>query len=233
MTSLKSPNSAGIEDWFSTQPAKRLLNLELGFLQQGLADYSGSRALLLGPVMILRDLPIAGMGGMVWQLEPQFAETKEFEESIHFVGDLMFAGLDWPFQDESLDLVVLCHSLPAVAADSVLMEAWRVLAPEGQILVTAMHDPKWPTFIDYDVLRNAIKVIPESLLSNRHYCSKLPFSWRGNVPGVISRFCPLHTMQWIKHKPAMVGRFQFKLPKTVPIVPSPANITRGCVDEKQ
>ncbi len=215
--------------WLSDSATKRLLYSELEFLRDELIAYNGSRALIVGPDIILQKLPMNKIGGKVWQLEPQ---SKKPEESIHFVGDLMFNGCEWPFQDESLDLIVLSHSLPAAAIDTVLMEAWRVLAPEGKVLVTVMHDPKSPMFIDYEVLRTAIKLIPAALLSNRHYCSKLPFSWHGNLPAVLSKFCPLHTMHWVKHKPAMVGRLQFKLPETAPGIPSPANMTRGRMDER-
>ena len=232
MTEFNTSKNISYEAWLSSTAARPLLDLELGFLRSGLSDYKGSRALLLGSAVVLDALPLESLGGMVWQLEPQFKHDSGIDEPINFVGDLMFSGLNWPFQDESLDLVLISHSLTAADADSVLMEAWRVLAPEGQLLITAMHDPKCPMFIDSGVLTDAIAVIPEPLLSNRHYCSKLPFSWRGNLPRVISRYYPLHTLQWIKHKPAMIKRLQFKLADSPTAIPAPANMIRGSMNEE-
>jgi len=233
MKSTQTTGKPKYTAWFATARGQRLLNREQGFLKTQLSSYKGSRALLVAPAIVVDGLPLSSLEGMVWQLEPQFDERIEPTKSIQYAGDLMFSAINWPFVDESLELIILSHALPNELADSVLMEAWRVLAPEGQLLVTAIHDSKASLFLDYEDLRRAITVIPEPLLSNRLYCSKLPLSWPGNAPKLISKFCPLHTMQWIKHKPAMVGRLQFKLPKAAPIVPVPANMMRGSMDEEK
>ncbi len=232
MTATKPTESPAIESWFAQEPGAGLLRREQHYLQARMVTSNNSRALIMAPGRVLQGLNLEAMPGMVWQLEPEVAASDDLNASIRFVGDLMFSGLNWPFQPESLNLVVLSHSLPEPVMDSVLMEAWRVLAPEGRLIVTAIHDQSSPLHLKPKALRSALMVIPEQPLSKHHYCSKLAFSWRGNMPVIINQFWPLQILEWVKHKPGMIKKLQFKLPQGRTIIPAPVNMTNESVQNK-
>ncbi len=198
------------EDWFAGRRGKSLLQTEQKILTEFLSTYTGNRALFLGSKAVLTDLAIHSCRGDVWQGYSRISR----QGSEEYSGDLVFNSRDWPFQDESLDLVVLSHGLTQMSALQSLAEAWRVLAPEGQLVISVMQTSKCPLSISTESLVQAMTMVPVSALSDRYYCGRLGLDWAAKAPQVINKFCPLRIIQWQKHKPGMIGRVKFSLPRS-------------------
>lgn len=198
-----------IEDWFAGKRGKALLQQEQKVLEHCMRAYSGNAALFLGPEPVLARLPIADCRGDGYRAH----SGRNADGSIEFSGDKVSNAQRWAFEDESLDMIVLCHSLPQSGAREILAEAWRVLAPEGQLLVSVLHDTECPLNLSGESLQQAISGLPNAADSDRHYCGKLALKWTVITPQIINKFCPLRILQWQKHKPGMVGRLKFSLPK--------------------
>lgn len=199
-----------LKDWFSSKRGKALLLQEQKVLKHCLQAYMGETALFLGPEAVLRELPIQQCKGDVYQSHT----TRLVDGSFEFSGQQVSTDKCWSFASESLDMVVLCHALPTIAAAELLTEAWRVLAPEGQLLVSVLHDLESPLNLSDSSLRQAMSGLPQSADSDRHYCGKLGLKWTANAPQIINKLCPLRILQWQKRKPGMVGKLKFSLPKS-------------------
>jgi SAM-dependent methyltransferase len=64
--------------------------------------------------------------------------------ALHLNGDLRAENASWPLREDSIDRVVLQHTLEIAAdADAVLDEALRVLKPERHVLVLAVGALGW------------------------------------------------------------------------------------------
>jgi len=198
-----------IEYWFAGKRGKTLLQQEQRVLEHCLQACSGNSGLFLGPQPVLDNLAVADFRGHAWQ----GYSRRKTDGSIEFSGDQVSSTQRWSFEDESLDMIVLCHSLPLNGAREILTEAWRILAPEGQLLVSVMHDNECPLNLPAEILQQAMDGLPHPADSDRHYCGKLGLKWRLKTPQIINKFCPLRILQWQKHKPGMVGRLKFSLPK--------------------
>jgi len=198
------------KDWFGSKRGKALLLQEQNVLRHCLQSYSGDLGLFLGPETVLCDLPIHQAKGDVFQ---SYA-SRPLAGRVEFSGQQVFTEKCWSFASESLDLVVLSHSLPAYGASELLAEAWRVLAPEGQLLVSVLHDDKSPLNLSDSNLKKALSELPQSADSDRHYYGKLGLNWTANTPQIINKLCPLRILQWQKRKPGVVGKLNFSLPKS-------------------
>lgn len=198
-----------IENWFAGKRGNALLQQEQKVLEHCLRAYSGNAALFLGPEPVLNCLPITDCRGGAFKA----LTGRNTDGLVEFSGGKVSATQRWEFEDESLDMIVLSHSLPESGAREILTEAWRVLAPEGQLLVSVLHDTECPLKLSAESLQQAMSGLPNPADSDLHYCGKLGLKWTVKTPQIINKFCPLRILQWQKHKPGMVGRLKFSLPK--------------------
>ncbi|MCF6263177.1 MAG: class I SAM-dependent methyltransferase [Xanthomonadales bacterium] len=198
-----------LKDWFSSKRGKALLQQEQKVLRHCLQAYAGDAALFLGPEAVLRDLPIDQCKGDVFQSHTQ----RLTDGRVEFSDQQVSTEKSWLFASESLDMVVLSHSLPRINTAELLNEAWRVLAPEGQLLLSVLHDQESPLNLSDSLLVQAMCELPQPA-DDRHYCGKLGLKWTATAPKIINQLCPLRILQWQKRKPGMVGKFKFSLPKT-------------------
>jgi SAM-dependent methyltransferase len=112
----------GLQQWFETAPGQHLLHWESVQLDQAVGDVFGYHALQLG----LPHIP----GLRANRMPHQFTAGQEF--------DCDFAAL--PFAENSLDLIVLPHSLEFSSdPHATLREAYRVLVPEGRVVITGLN----------------------------------------------------------------------------------------------
>lgn len=110
---------------------QRLLAWEQAQAEDLLADVFGYHALQAGSGGI--DALLANRMPHRWRARLEF-EAKEPP------ADLDFDSRAWPWPAESLDLVVLPHTLERSAdPHACLREVERVLIPEGQVLVTGLN----------------------------------------------------------------------------------------------
>jgi len=125
-----------------------LIAEEQAWLDVTLQDVFGYSAVQISPPPIdaLRTNRMSCRGRMVWGPQSQDSPYSTSDESAPSQGDLanpcVFVGSidELPFQTESLDLIVLPHTLE-VASDphQLLREAERVLIPEGKLVVIGFN----------------------------------------------------------------------------------------------
>jgi SAM-dependent methyltransferase len=126
--------------------ASRLLSWEQQQADELLADVFGYHAVQLG-WPDLRALRCNRMPHR-WQAQAEFEwpDTRH-DLAVHSVGHLSMGESDvwidsraWPWPADSLDLVVLPHTLERSAdPHACLREVERVLIPEGQVLITGLN----------------------------------------------------------------------------------------------
>ena len=110
---------------------QRLLAWEQQQAQDCLSDVFGYHALQAGGV---------GLDALIGNRMPhRWRAALEFEHPVPDA-DLGFDSRAWPWPAESLDLVVLPHTLERSAdPHACLREVERVLIPEGQVLITGLN----------------------------------------------------------------------------------------------
>ena len=133
------------EAWSKTPLGKQLLAEEQAWLDATLQDVFGYNATQLGPESLdaLRTNRMSCRSRMAWpkgqaSASPAAMDVTQCDLSQQscFVGSTH----DLPFLTESLDLLVLPHTLE-VAQDPhhLLREAHRVLIPEGKLVITGFN----------------------------------------------------------------------------------------------
>ena len=179
----------GMHDWFTTPPGRYLLAWERAQLDLAVADIFGFHALQLGLV----ELDALAANRMPHRWLATDAPTK----GAAIVTD--FSAL--PFPANSLDLVVLPHSLE-LASDphTTLREVERVLVPEGRVVICGLNPaslwglrqrrahlyhrfgfghlflPEASEFIGYWRLRDWLRLLSFEVEVGRFGCYKPPFS---------------------------------------------------------
>lgn len=110
---------------------RRLLAWERAQAEACLADVFGYHALQAG---------WSGLDALATNRMPhQWRARLEFEGALP-LADLSFDSRAWPWPAESLDLVVLPHTLERSAdPHACLREVERVLIPEGQVFITGIN----------------------------------------------------------------------------------------------
>ncbi|HUR90745.1 MAG TPA: methyltransferase domain-containing protein [Ramlibacter sp.] len=122
----------GMRQWFETPAGRYLLAWERAEFDRAVADIFGFHALQLG----LPELDALAANRMPhrWLALSEPAETGGIKPAL--VTD--FAAL--PFEENSLDLVVLPHSLELnVDPHATLREVERVLVPEGKVVICCLN----------------------------------------------------------------------------------------------
>jgi SAM-dependent methyltransferase len=117
--------------------ASRLLTWEQAQADQLLADVFGYHAVQLGwpELQALRQNRMPHR----WQACAEF-EWPGAAPPQGFKPDVWLDSRSWPWQADSLDLVVLPHTLERSAdPHACLREVERVLIPEGQVLITGLN----------------------------------------------------------------------------------------------
>lgn len=133
------------EAWSQTPLGKQFLAEEQAWLDSSLQDVFGYNAAQIGPEALdaLRTNRMSCRARMVWpkagtatqSLTPGPCEPELSQQSC-----VVGSTHDLPFVTESLDLLVLAHTLE-VAQDPhyLLREAHRVLIPEGKLVITGFN----------------------------------------------------------------------------------------------
>jgi SAM-dependent methyltransferase len=115
-----------LADWFGTPLGKYLLKREMGYFDTAIADIFGFHALQIGlPAHdFLRGSRITAK------------HVLDLDEPAHLYADPAYL----PFPENSLDLIVLPHVLEFTDnPHAILREAYRVLRPEGQIVLSGFN----------------------------------------------------------------------------------------------
>jgi SAM-dependent methyltransferase len=136
--------------WSQTPLGETLLREEQAWLDETLQDVFGYHAVQIGPMPLdaLRNNRMSSRVRMVWGDSPDHDRSAASPSPVQDAPD---AGLpsqsswvgstkDLPFLSESIDLLVLPHTLE-VSEDPhyLLREAQRVLIPEGKIVITGFN----------------------------------------------------------------------------------------------
>ena len=118
----------GLQDWFATPPGRYLLAWERAQLDLAVADIFGFHALQLG---------LAELDGLATNRMPhRWRAASTPAKGAVIVTD--FSAL--PFPANSLDLIVLPHSLElAPDPHTTLREVERVLVPEGRLVICGLN----------------------------------------------------------------------------------------------
>ncbi|WVN42497.1 class I SAM-dependent methyltransferase [beta proteobacterium MWH-UniP1] len=131
--------------WSQTPLGKKLLAEEQAWLDATLQDVFGYHAAQISPEPLdaLRTNRMSCRAKMVWpkagaahQVESPVPCEPELSQQCCFVGSTH----DLPFATESLDLLVLAHTLEVTQdPHHLLREAHRVLIPEGKLVITGFN----------------------------------------------------------------------------------------------
>jgi SAM-dependent methyltransferase len=118
----------GLRDWLATPPGAYMLDWERAQMASVVADVFGFHALQLG----LPELDTLAANRM----PHRWLATETPHEKAAFVTD--FSAL--PFPANSLDLVVLPHTLELTAdPHAALREVARVLVPDGRVVICGLN----------------------------------------------------------------------------------------------
>src|SRR4051794_32789363 len=122
----------GMQEWFETPPGRYLLAWERAEFDRAVADIFGFHALQLG----VPEIDALASNRMPHRWLALSAPPQDRKHPPAVVTD--FAAL--PFEENSLDLVVLPHSLELnVDPHATLREVERVLMPEGKVVVCCLN----------------------------------------------------------------------------------------------
>lgn len=134
----------GLQDWFATAPGRYALAWETAQYERAVADIFGYHALQLGLPALdglhSNRMPHRWLASDVWLDGAAAALPKDavlgMPPRIALLTD--FAAL--PFSENSLDLVLLPHTLE-LSADphETLHEVERVLVPEGKVVISCFN----------------------------------------------------------------------------------------------
>jgi SAM-dependent methyltransferase len=124
-----------MQQWFETPPGRYLLAWEQAEFDQAVGDIFGYHALQMG---------LPGLDALRTNRMPHkwlaLSEAASVENEAERKPDLVtdFAAL--PFEENSLDLVVLPHSLELnLDPHTTLREVERVLVPEGKLVICCLN----------------------------------------------------------------------------------------------
>ena len=178
----------GLHDWFQTAPGRYLLAWEQAQLDLAVADIFGFHALQLG----MGELDALATNRM----PHRWLATDSFQSGAAIVTD--FSAL--PFAANSLDLVVLPHSLELTPdPHTTVRMVERVLVPEGRVVICGLNPvslwglrqhrahlyhrlglgelfPHQPQFIGYRRLRDWLRLLGFEVEVGRFGCYRPAFS---------------------------------------------------------
>ena len=195
----------GFTDWLKTAPGRYLMNWERANFDEAVSDIFGFHALQLG-LPQLHSLQTNRMPhkwlASTSDLARKISRPSEDASSRTFAGSvssprvaLVCASEALPFPENSLDLVVLPHTLE-ISSDphATLREVARVLVPEGRVVISGFNPtslwglrqrrghfyqrlgyddmflPKTGEFIGYWRLRDWLRLLDFEVESGRFGC---------------------------------------------------------------
>lgn len=133
---LMSDPIIGMQAWFQTPPGRYLLDWEQVRMDQTVADVFGYHALQLG--MPELDALRANRMPHRWFSNSSVESAQDAQPRRRAALITDFAAL--PFPENSLDLVVLPHTLEFHAdPHTTLREVERVLVPEGRVVISGLN----------------------------------------------------------------------------------------------
>jgi SAM-dependent methyltransferase len=123
----------GMQHWFDTPPGRYLLEWEKAEFDRAVGDIFGFHALQLG--MPALDCLATNRMPNKWLATSQAPAQGQMKQP-----DLVTDFSALPFEENSLDLVVLPHSLELNAdPHATLREVERVLMPEGKVVICCLN----------------------------------------------------------------------------------------------
>jgi SAM-dependent methyltransferase len=121
--------------WLKTDSARRLLSLQSAWLQTKLRRFSGAHLMFHGldpKIDLLSTSPIkhAFRMALPWQ--------------AGITTDAWMISSDWPLADQSIDLVVMQHSLDFTRQpQQMIREAARTIVPSGYLIIIGFNPWSW------------------------------------------------------------------------------------------
>lgn len=132
-----STHKTGLHHWFDSPPGRYLLEWEQARFDEAVADVFGYYSLQLGMPM-LPGLRANRMPHRWLALGADHATP--LENPAPWSASLLAHAVALPFPDDSLDLLVLPHTLEwSHDPHTALREAARVLVPEGRLVISGLH----------------------------------------------------------------------------------------------
>jgi SAM-dependent methyltransferase len=123
----------GMQQWFETPPGRYLLDWEKAELELAVGDIFGYHALQRGLPAL--DCLAANRMPHKW-----LAVSSAAESAVQGRAALVTSFAALPFEENSLDLVVLPHALELnVDPHATLREVERVLVPEGKVVICCLN----------------------------------------------------------------------------------------------
>lgn len=124
--------------WLETPPGRYLLDWEQDCLDQAVVDVFGFHALQLGLPQLAglraNRMPNQWLADEAAPAESNDGASRPQAAVLHCQAEAL------PFGDQSLDLIVMPHTLElAVDPHAALAEVSRVLRPEGRVIVTGLN----------------------------------------------------------------------------------------------
>jgi SAM-dependent methyltransferase len=171
--------STTLSGWFTTPPGEYLLAREQAYFDRTVADIFGFCALQIG----LPECDLLAQSRIVSKW------TLDYDPPADIIADPH--GL--PFAENTLDLIVLPHALEFTDdPHQMLREAWRVIRPEGQILISGFNPfslfgtkryfgrgatPPWNgNFIALYRLKDWLSLLGFDVIGGRFDCYVPPFA---------------------------------------------------------
>ncbi len=122
--------------WLSTESARRMLALQSAWLQNQIGHLNGHHLMYHGldfDVGCLNTSPI----------KHKFRMALPWQQDI-IKADAWMTSSDWPLPDQSIDTVVMQHSLDFTRRPhQMIREASRVLVPNGNIVIIGFNPWSW------------------------------------------------------------------------------------------
>jgi SAM-dependent methyltransferase len=196
----------GFTDWLKTAPGRYLLNWERANFDEAVSDIFGFHALQLGLPELnslhTNRMPHKWLASTSKLQQETFVRSEESANPKTFANSvssprvaLVCASEALPFPENSLDLVVLPHTLE-ISSDphATLREVARVLVPEGKVVISGFNPaslwglrqrrghfyqrlgyddmflPKTGEFIGYWRLRDWLRLLDFEVESGRFGC---------------------------------------------------------------
>ena len=132
-----STHKTGLHHWFDSPPGRYLLEWEQARFDEAVADVFGYYSLQLGMPM----LPGLRANRMPYRWLALGADhATPLENPAPWSASLLAHAVALPFPDDSLDLLLLPHTLEwSHDPHTALREAARVLVPEGRLVISGLH----------------------------------------------------------------------------------------------
>lgn len=121
--------------WLKTRSAQRMLALQSAWLQHKLDRFHGEHFMFQGLDPDVNFLSVS-------PIKHKFRVSLPWQEGI--VTDAWMTSSDWPLPDQSLDLVVMQHSLDFTRRPhEMIREAARTIAPSGYLVIIGFNPWSW------------------------------------------------------------------------------------------